>query len=125
MIIFTILFIIVEPRSLVKSTLRKMSIEKSIGPKYTVWKCVWEKGIVWLTKIVYNINQDKLNEWRESTLVTIYKNKGDIQNCTNYRGIKLMSLVMKLWERIFEQKLRHDRKCIREPIRHISERSTI
>jgi hypothetical protein len=30
--------------------------------------------------------------------VPIYTNKGDIQSCTNYRGIKLMSYTMKLWE---------------------------
>ena len=38
------------------------------------------------------------NEWR-SVVVPIYKNKKDIQNYTNYRGIKLMSHTMKLWER--------------------------
>ena len=31
------------------------------------------------------------DEWRRSILVSIYKNKGDIQSCTNYRKIKLMS----------------------------------
>jgi hypothetical protein len=40
--------------------------------------------------------------WRRSTLVPIFKNKGDIQSCTNYRGIKLMSHTMKLWERVIE-----------------------
>ena len=48
------------------------------------------------------------NEWRKSTLVPIYKNKGDIQNCENYRGIKLMSHAMKLWERVIEQRLRKE-----------------
>ncbi|TVU10757.1 hypothetical protein EJB05_44303, partial [Eragrostis curvula] len=33
-------------------------------------------------------------------------NKGDIQSCTNYRGIKLMSYTMKLWERVVEHRLR-------------------
>ena len=47
-----------------------------------------------------------LNEWRKSTLVPLYKNKGDIQDCTNYRGIKLMSHTMKLWERVIESRLR-------------------
>ena len=46
------------------------------------------------------------NEWRKSTLVLLYKNKGDIQDCTNYRGIKLMSHTMKLWERVIEYRLR-------------------
>jgi hypothetical protein len=45
------------------------------------------------------------DEWR-SILVPILKNKGDIQSCTNYRGIKLMSHTMKLWERVIEHRLR-------------------
>ncbi|KAK3510590.1 hypothetical protein QTP70_011796 [Hemibagrus guttatus] len=44
-------------------------------------------------------------EWR-SVLVPIFKNKGDVQSCSNYRGIKLMSHTMKLWERVVEARLR-------------------
>jgi hypothetical protein len=33
-------------------------------------------------------------------------NKGDVESCTNYRGIKLMSHIKKLWEMIIEQYLR-------------------
>lgn len=44
-------------------------------------------------------------EWR-SVLVPIYKNKGDVQSCGNYRRIKLMSHTMKLWERVVEARLR-------------------
>ena len=47
------------------------------------------------------------NEWR-SVGVHIYKDKGDIQSCTNYRGTKLTSLIMKLWERVMEQKLKQN-----------------
>jgi hypothetical protein len=46
------------------------------------------------------------DEWRRSTLVPIFKNKRDIQSCTNYRGIKLMSHTMKLCERVIEHRLR-------------------
>ncbi|KAK3514119.1 hypothetical protein QTP70_005119 [Hemibagrus guttatus] len=45
-------------------------------------------------------------EWRRSVLVPIFKNKGDVQSCGNYSGIKLMSHTMKLWERVVEAKLR-------------------
>lgn len=40
-----------------------------------------------------------------SILVPIYKNKGDIQSCYSYRGIKLMSHKMKLWERVVDHRL--------------------
>ena len=45
-------------------------------------------------------------EWRRSVLIPIYKNKGEAQCCGNYRGIKLMSHTMKVWERIIETRLR-------------------
>ena len=45
-------------------------------------------------------------EWRRSVLIPIYKNKEDAQCCGNYRGIKLMSHTIKVWERIIEARLR-------------------
>ena len=41
-------------------------------------------------------------------VVPIYKEKGNIQDCGNYRGIKLMSHAMKIWERIIERRLREE-----------------
>jgi hypothetical protein len=46
------------------------------------------------------------DEWWWSILVPIFKNKGDVQSCTNYRRIKLMSHAIKLWEMIIELCLR-------------------
>ena len=36
----------------------------------------------------------------------MFKDKGDVQCCSNNRGIKLMILTMKLWERVVEARLR-------------------
>ena len=47
-----------------------------------------------------------LNSWKHIIVVPISKNKGDIQNCSNYKGIKLMSHTMKLWERVMKRRLR-------------------
>jgi len=44
-------------------------------------------------------------KWRHSIIIPLYKNKGDAQNCNNYRGIKLLSHTMKLWERVIEGRL--------------------
>ena len=39
-------------------------------------------------------------------LIPIYKNKEDAQCCGNYKRIKVMSHIMKVWERIIEARLR-------------------
>uniref|UniRef100_A0A3Q2ZRF6 Palmdelphin n=1 Tax=Kryptolebias marmoratus TaxID=37003 RepID=A0A3Q2ZRF6_KRYMA len=41
-----------------------------------------------------------------SVLVPIFKNVGDVQSCSNCRGIKLMNYTMKIWDRVVE----HDKK---------------
>ena len=55
---------------------------------------------MWLTTLFNMILMTKKisDEWRRSVVVPIYKNKENMQNYTNYRGIKLMSHTMKLWE---------------------------
>lgn len=39
-------------------------------------------------------------------MVLLYKSKGDIQNCNNYSGIKLLSHTMEVWERAVEMWVR-------------------
>ena len=48
------------------------------------------------------------DEWRRSVVVPLYKGKGDIKECGNYREIKLMSNSMKLWERVIEARIRKE-----------------
>ena len=45
--------------------------------------------------------------WRKSRMVPINKGKGDVLECNNYRGIKLIRHPMKLWERLIKAMLRH------------------
>ena len=72
------------------------------------WLDLSPLGEIWLTRLFNKILMTKkmADEWRRSVVLPIYKNKGEIQNCTDYRGIKLMSHTMKLWERVIEQRLR-------------------
>ena len=84
----------------VREALKIMKGGKAMGPDgitIKVCRCLRDIAIVWLTKMFNNIfRSNKMpEEWR-NILVPIYKNKGDIQSCTNYRGIKLMSHTMKL-----------------------------
>ncbi|XP_056687990.1 uncharacterized protein [Spinacia oleracea] len=64
-------------------------------------------------------------EWRKSTIIPLYKNKGDVQDCANYRGIKLMSHTMKLWEQIIEQRPRKTVKISENQFGFLPGRSTM
>ena len=95
----------------VRKALNRMKKGKAVGPDdipVEVWKCIGEMGLVFLTRLFNEIFESEMmpEEWRESVLVPIYKNKGDVQNCSNYRGIKVMSHTMKVWERVVEARLR-------------------
>ncbi|XP_070015563.1 uncharacterized protein [Nicotiana sylvestris] len=63
-------------------------------------------------------------EWRSSTVVLLYKNKGDIQCCNNYRGIKLLSHTMKFWERVVEVRVRKTTSISDNQFRFMPGRST-
>ena len=90
---------------------RRITNGKAVGPDdipIETWKTLGDIGVNFLTKLFNQIleTEEMPEEWRKSILVPIYKNKGDIQNHSNYRGIKLMSHSMKLWERVIEARLR-------------------
>ena len=44
--------------------------------------------------------------WKRSTIVLLYKGKGNVLECGNYRTIKLLEHGMKVVERVFEKRLR-------------------
>ncbi|VDP03576.1 unnamed protein product [Heligmosomoides polygyrus] len=46
------------------------------------------------------------DDWRDSIIVPIFKQKGDASECSNYRGIKLISHTMKVYEGLFDSRLR-------------------
>ena len=59
-----------------------------------------------------------------SMLIPLYKGKGDIKECGNYRGIKSMSHTMKLWERLIEAMIRKEMTIAKQQFRFMPERST-
>ncbi|KAK3550114.1 hypothetical protein QTP86_020669 [Hemibagrus guttatus] len=88
-----------------------MKSGKAVGPDdipVEVWKCLGEAAVEFLASLFNRVlESEKMpEEWRRSVLVPIFKNKGDVQSCSNYRGIKLMSHTMKVWERVVEARLR-------------------
>lgn len=60
-----------------------------------------------------------------STIIPLYKNRGDIQDCNNFMGIKLLSHTMKLWERVIERRLREEVEISENQFGFMSGRSTI
>nr|GEY48801.1 retrovirus-related Pol polyprotein LINE-1 [Tanacetum cinerariifolium] len=63
----------------VRPALQRMGRNKAVGP-----------------------DQIPIEAWSE--VIPIYKNKGDAQACSNYRGINLLNHTMKLWERVIERR---------------------
>ncbi|KAK3556562.1 hypothetical protein QTP70_009536 [Hemibagrus guttatus] len=95
----------------VRKALKRMKSGKAVGPDdipVEVWKYLGEAAVEFLTSLFNRVLESERmpEEWRRSVLVPIFKNKGDVQSCSNYRGIKLMSHTMKLWERVVEARLR-------------------
>ena len=97
----------------IKEASKKMTNGKAEGPDQIlveVWKCLDEEGLEWLTEL-FNVifrTAKMPREWRSSTVITLYKNKGDIQDYNNIRDIKLLSHTTKLWERVIEKRVRKD-----------------
>ena len=102
-----------EVEKISKEEVKRMKNGKAVGPDdipVEVWKCLGDIALEFLTKL-YNRTMESERmpeEWRDSILLPIFKNKGDVQSCSNYRGIKLTSHSMKLWERVVERRLRSE-----------------
>ncbi|KAF3634913.1 putative pre-mRNA-processing factor 6-like [Capsicum annuum] len=70
--------------------IRKMQRGRAMGPDdipVDFWKFSYEAGLRWITNLVNIIFKfAKMPEaWRWSMMIPLYKNKGDIQSCNNYR----------------------------------------
>ena len=97
----------------VRENMKRMKNGKAVGPDdipVQVWKCLGEIELEYLTKL-YNRTMESERmpeEWRDSILVPMFKNKGDVQRCSNYIVITLISHIMNLWERVVERRLRRE-----------------
>ncbi|XP_046972435.1 uncharacterized protein LOC124539180 [Vanessa cardui] len=97
----------------VTTAVKSMKNGKALGPDdipVEVWKILKIEGCMWLTLFFNKLLHEETipQEWCSSSLVPIFKNKGDVQDCNNYRGIKLISHTMKVWEKVIERRLREE-----------------
>ena len=51
-------------------------------------------------------------DWKDATIVTIFKKKGSHQDCNNYRGISLLSVVGKVMYRVTVNRLSDFAECV-------------
>ena len=80
------------------------------GISVDIWKCMGEEGVDMLWDLLQKIYEqgEMPEEWLDSVIVPIFKEKVDIQECGNYRGIKLTSHTMKVWEKVIDRRLREE-----------------
>ena len=114
----------------VRTGLRKMKKGKAQGPDdipVEAWIALGNIGVELLVNFFNRLlrGEKMLDEWRRSVLVPLYKGKGDIKECGNYRGIKLMSHTMKLWERIIEARIWKDVTIAEQQFEFMPGRNTI
>ena len=98
-------------KSEVKIHLEKMKNRKATGqdvfPIEVVMKSLGLRGLGWMTAVLQDVQENGIPpKWRKSKITPLYKQKGDPLNCSNYRGIKLLSHCLKLYERVIEARLR-------------------
>ena len=83
-------------------------------------------GVITLSKLFNSImiTETIPSAWRYSVLLPIFKEKGDIQECKNYRGIKLLMHTFKTWERVLDRRVRECRNIHESQFGFMPGRST-
>ena len=83
----------------------KVSGEDEIRPE--MLKALTREGILWLTQVcqvAWKFDKTPI-DWQKGVIIPIFK-KGDCKQCTNYRGISLLSLPGKVYAKCLESKCR-------------------
>ena len=67
-----------------------------------------EECLIWMSDLLKAawVKEKIPEDWRKSLIVPIFKKKGDILECGNYRGIKLLEHELKILERILDKRIR-------------------
>ena len=110
--------------------MKRMQSRQAVGPDdlpVEARKCLGEWATDFLNTSFNKIfeSEKMTEEWRKSIPVPIVKNKpGDVQCCSNYRGIKQISHSMKLWERVIEARLRDNVKICGQQFEFMPGKST-
>ena len=104
------------PRELITKTeveqaIKEMKSGKAGGPSEVVGEMInaaGKNGVDMMTKLCNQIIEEGRIplDWEISTLVPVYKGKGDPLECGSYRAIKLLEHAMKVLERVLDRRIR-------------------
>ena len=90
-----------------RGAINKMKDDKAAGCSWIVTEMLKASGDtgVWLvTELINSIIKEELipEDWHKSIIVNLFKGKGDSLDAGNYRGLKMLDQVMKVFERVRE-----------------------
>ena len=94
----------------VATAIRRLKSEKAAGEdeiRSEMLKALNAEGILWLTRVcqvAWKLGKTP-KDWQTGMIIPIFK-KGDRKQCTNYRGISLLSLPGKVYAKCLERKCR-------------------
>ena len=114
----------------VRQALRKMKNGKAPGPsdfQIEMIKLLGVDGEEWMTELLRAIWEEEAmpRDWEESLMIYIFKQKGDIMECGNHRGIKLTEHGLKVLERILDERLRETVKIGKQQYGFMRGRGTV
>ena len=94
----------------VSASVRSLKSGKAAGQdeiRPEMLKALSGEGVLWLTRVcqVAWKNGKVPKDWQSSVIIPIFK-KGDRKECTNYRGISLLSLPGKVFAKCLERRCR-------------------
>ena len=98
-----------------EEAIKVMKAGKAGGPSKVVGemlKAAGKKGIKRLTELCNQMVREGAipREWELSTLIPIFKGKGDLIECGSYRAVKLLEHGMKVLEGVLKKRLRRKMK---------------
>ena len=88
--------------------MKKVKAAGCSGVSADMIKILEESGVDTMVDIIGTVweEEEMPEDWKQSEIVPIYKQKGNPLECGNYRGIKLLEHGMKILEKIIEGRLR-------------------
>ena len=95
-------------RKEVREAIRKMKQGKAARLSEVITEMIGAGGRI-TEEVMLQLCQQVLDgkgipdEWKTSTVVPIFKEKGDMMNCGSHRGVKLLEHSIKIIERVLER----------------------